>query len=510
MPQKCSDMAFLIQPDNSTTTANAPPPQDAEKAAVGETAPRSESFVKRHRWWIAGLLFIVALAIGLGAGLGAGLSHHHSPSNAVAPPVASHSTGLAPSSTTPAPSPTGPPLDSSGNDPTKVTPLAQWKWSNPQSKALGVSLGNWLVHERWIDEDWWTSHAPHATDEWTFHETLGAGVTDILEEYMSNFVNETDVELLWQYGINMVRIPTAFWFWIPTQGNEPFINGTQLDHLTQMMGWLWKRGMRAVIDLHQLMGSQSGDQASGQATSNPQWFNSTNQARSDELIKAVVAWLEPHPYRSVIAAVTPVNEPNGPLGATPSHLETTAAFYNRTYPVLAAANLTMFFHHGFAGNPTQYWQDFATGKNPDLLVFNDNPYPGFYPAKNTSAQAYSAVCENVNSYASFPVPTVKTEWSLINGIVGNSTWNQEYFNAQASAYGWSGGSFFWSYKVMNSTKPVDASPNIWQVQWSFLTQLQMGNVPHAKQGVNAQQFLQSLPNQPCGKGPNISWTNPST
>ena len=36
-----------------------------------------------------------------------------------------------------------------------------------------------------------------------------------------------------------------------------------------MLGWLWKRGMRAVVDLHGLPGSQSGDANTGEDTTHP-------------------------------------------------------------------------------------------------------------------------------------------------------------------------------------------------------------------------------------------------
>lgn len=469
-------------------------------ALFGDAPPPRKSWMKRHPWLLVLLLVLLLLiGAGLGAGLGIGLSQARKT-------AASHD---APHHD-PKPGNNSSPLDSSGNDPTKITPLPVWDWSDPASKAYGVSLGNWLVHERWLDEDWWTAHAPDAQDEWTFHATLGNNVTGVLEEYMRTFLNESDVQILHDAGVNMVRIPVAYWFWVPTQGKEPYRNGTHLDHLTQMMGWLWKRGMRAVIDMHQLMGSQSGDPASGQATAHPHWWNATNQARSDELVHALVDWLAPHPYRSVVAAITPVNEPNGPLGATPAHLNTTRSFYDRTYATLSQANLTMFFHHGFAPNPAKYWRDFALGKDPRLLVFNDNPYPGDYPSKSAASDIYAAMCSNAGSYKNFPVPTVKTEWSLTSGISGrNSTWSQEYFSSQASAYGWSGGSFFWTYKAMNSSSPT-GTPAAWQVQWSFVTQLQLGNVPRFPANHTTQQFFTSLPDQACGPDPNLTWTNPAS
>ena len=109
------------------------------------------------------------------------------------------------------------------------------------------------------------------------------------------------------------------------------------------------------------------------------WWNSTNQDRSDRALQALVDWLSYNPYKSVISGIAPVNEPNGVWFATQGNrLDVTAEFYGRSYATLSKANYTMFMHHGFANNPTDYWRPFCTGKDPSLLTFNNNPYEGMH------------------------------------------------------------------------------------------------------------------------------------
>lgn len=51
--------------------------------------------------------------------------------------------------------------DTSGTDasipenspPGGIHPFASWDWTG-EEKAYGVALGNWLLLERWMDEDW--------------------------------------------------------------------------------------------------------------------------------------------------------------------------------------------------------------------------------------------------------------------------------------------------------------------------------------------------------------------
>ena len=275
-------------------------------------------------------------------------------------------------------SPAAPVLDSSGNDISKITPLPFWNYADPQAKVVGVSLGNWLVLERWMDEDWFTSTAGgDAWDEWDFSNSLGpAKAKAALEDHWNTWIVESDLDTLASVGINHIRIPLGFWTMIPTTGNEPYVNHTQLAHLEQMLGWMYKRSMRALIDMHGMPGSQNGDQSSGHNTTNPTWFNSANQARSDTVIDNLLDWINASPYKSVVASIAPANEPCGPNQATPDKLSTVQSFLERCYPKLKGAGFPMFFHHSFASNPTSYWQDFATGKDPSFLVMNDNPYQG--------------------------------------------------------------------------------------------------------------------------------------
>lgn len=61
-------------------------------------------------------------------------------------------------------------------------------------KANGVNLGGWLEQEEVFDQDWWNQHAPNATDEWTFCETLGDECGPVLEERYATFITTDDID----------------------------------------------------------------------------------------------------------------------------------------------------------------------------------------------------------------------------------------------------------------------------------------------------------------------------
>lgn len=175
----------------------------------------------------------------------------------------------------------------------------------------------------------------------------------------------------------------------------------------------------------------------------------------------------------------------------------TAGFYERSYSTLQKAGYSMFFHHGFVHNPSEYWEPFATGKNASMLVINDNPYPGWFPAVSNETKINTRVCETVTSYNGFPVPMAKTEYSLISGINGTD-WQKQYFSTQTNAYAASAGSFFWNFKMENATTPVTALSNESQMQYSFLQAITMGAVPSKSSNQTSADWLKALPSPACG------------
>ena len=171
----------------------------------------------------------------------------------------------------------------------------------------------------------------------------------------------------------------------------------QKEQMDKVLGWMSTRGMYAMIDLHGMPGSQNGDQSCGHTTDTINWFNSYNQGLSDQTVDAVIEWINQNKYKSLISSVGVVNEPrpNGNTGRLATLTvssdvpglraaladTTLQSFYERSYQKLRANNLTMFFHHGFitGGSPLDYWRDFATGKDPNYIVYEDHPYPGYFP-----------------------------------------------------------------------------------------------------------------------------------
>lgn len=98
-------------------------------------------------------------------------------------------------------------------------------------KVYGVSLGGWLLLEPWItpslfdDVEQETGSMP--VDEYTFSQILGPNRTlEVLQNHWSNFMSETDIREIKDFGLNLVRIPIGYWAF-SLMRNDPFVQGQE-------------------------------------------------------------------------------------------------------------------------------------------------------------------------------------------------------------------------------------------------------------------------------------------
>lgn len=407
-----------------------------------------------------------------------------------------------------------------------ITPLAKWNLTDVNTKMYGASLGSWLVLERWMNEDWMVQTAgADAWDEWTFIENLGnEKALAALQDHWNTWVTEDDLDLMQSAGFNTIRIPVGYWAFVPAASGEPYLaQSGQTDQIQKMLGWLYDRKMYASIDMHGMPGSQNGDQSSGHNTSSSStkigWFSDTNQQISMNAINAAISFIQGSNYSSVVNSIGIVNEPRPWDGSFSSsqktaNAATTRTFYENAYQACKKAGIPALFHHGFysgSETPAEYWADFATGKDPNYLAYEDHPYPGWFTPQNTSkTYMQNNVCQIVQGGVGYPVPMIITEWSSINGV-GDSDWTSTYTNLQAAGYAWSGGSIFWSFKTVHSTTQVLALPNNLQDMYSATTLINSGVLPKPSSGQTNKAFLEAQSGaDTCGSFPVESWTNPST
>lgn len=477
---------------------NEAPGYDSTQPAPNEAqyGKRQGSFIWRHKWALILALIVAIIVIGLAVGLGAGLGTRN---NNTASSSASK-----------------PPSDPKSSGPDKLDALSPWNWTDTKNKVYGANIGGWLVLERWMYEDWMVDvGGPDAWDEWTFSEKLGDRATDALQKHYDTWFTEDDMEWLHRLGVNMVRIPIGFWSFIPTQGDEPYKNASQLDRLSKALHWAHKRKMYVLVDLHGLPGSQNGDQSSGRnmsaidSFSNDDvipWFNETNQKRSHHLVDVTLAWLNQSDSRSVVSGLTTVNEPQtkGGDGSNKGKLHTLEKFYKRNVEVLKKYNMPFIFHHGFvSGNPFEIWHKFASDLDPSMAVFDDHPYPGWFPPKTDFDKINKIMCQEGNRSTDYPLPVLIGEWSGVSNLTDMDNAKRHIEN-QLYVYGWSAGSMFFNFKVNESSISAAAPPADVSHLWSLTYLKDHDAFPSRDTSKSVIDFTDTL-SKACGKDPGNTW-----
>lgn len=506
--------------------------KSAGSAAAGEVASSS-----KKKWIIVGSILAVLVIVGavVGGVLGARAANDHTTSSssankggivnaAAADPITSQLPNGAVTTVTPTTvNPTA--TSSSGASSTiSVTPLPQWNWAQSsynaaaaggsQAPMVGLALGNWLVLEQWMNEPWFNATADNnasVVDEWTLMQHLGENALSVMTEHWSTWVTEADIESAHQAGINHLRIPVGYWAFLDNTQNEPYLfKSGQLQFLEDCLGWAYKRGMYAIIDLHGLPGSQNGEITSGHRTTNPTFFRADEQTRSDALVDAALAWMSASPYSSVMSALELANEPRP---YTDDQFSTLRAYYQRSYEKASKLSppIPVQFHHGFINqvmnvSVASYWSDFITGdnKDPALVQLVEHPYIGTFPLQNNQQDMLSQVCSNAARYAQFPCPVVVTEWSVRTGV-NTVEYERELYSYQMTAWANTGGSVFWNHRAVNGGPTNNQGDSH---QWSFLDLIERGSIPLPLSGQSTVQYLQSLGNG-CGSPPAMAWASSS-
>ncbi|SPO31552.1 related to Glucan 1,3-beta-glucosidase precursor [Ustilago trichophora] len=489
---------------------------------------KRHNFIRRRPILFSLIVLLVLIAAGVGAGVGisqskksndknlsaaANTNKDSSGSNSGASNASnsSNSNGAGSNRGNGAPTSTAPSAP-------KITPFPHYSWTDTNTKAYGVSLGSWLVLERWQLEDWMVQQGgANAWDEYRFTQILGSRAASVLNDHQNSWVTEADMDTLQNSGVNIVRIPIPFWAFIPTVSGEPYLNDMDMykNQLNKMLKWCYSRGMYVMLDLHAMPGSQNGDQSSGHNTTNIQWFEQTNQDRSDTFLKNVLDWATTSNYSSIINSIGVVNEPrivNDNWALNQTRFQITQSYYERSYATCLKYNIPMTFHNGFAPGTVMekmnLWRPFVSGKNPNMLIYEDHPYPGWFSTPEPGPdQIQTSVCEYGSAGSQFPVPIVMGEFSAIQNT-NSSNYAQTYLQMQLSTYGWSAGSIFWNFKANTSKLQVLAlSDNLMQL-YSYVDMIAAGTMPNPGKGGNVRNFYNNLPN-PCGGFQTYGWSNPA-
>eukprot|EP00959_Pyramimonas_sp_CCMP1952_P094608 1979081-Pyramimonas_sp.AAC.1 len=163
---------------------------------------------------------------------------------------------------------------------------------NLEPTIKGVSLGGWLVLEKWMTPTIF-SMADDAPDQWSWSEKLGYDrARELLDYHFSQFLNlKDDMAWLAQHNFTAVRIPVGYWMFLTKEELQnmgvPY-TAEGVEYLDAAFTHAEAQNLDVVVCMHGAPGSQNGMQESGHVQDQPQWTEGDNIEKTLQILETVV------------------------------------------------------------------------------------------------------------------------------------------------------------------------------------------------------------------------------
>eukprot|EP00904_Undaria_pinnatifida_P005193 jgi/Undpi1/1803/HiC_scaffold_12.g05190.m1 len=290
----------------------------------------------------------------------------------------------------------------------------------------GVNLGSWMVLEPWITPS-------------MFFQFLGKGNKQ-LKRHWSSWVTEGDIAQLATIGVNTIRLPVGDWMYKPY---GPYVGCTDgaLDEVDRLFDLCRRYGMRVLLDIHAIVGSQNGFDNSGQAM-DVEWttysgnavsgtatfvhwpyraarwmgefnrdtgtYNSKNHSAIAHTLQVVQTMVDLYSNETAVMGLQPVNEP---WQFTP--LEWLKDFYWDSYHIVREqAPHWLFLMHDSFHFDVGIWGDFM--KNCPTVGLDTHIYQA-WNTPGAQASYLASACDakkQIQAMEEAGMPVIVGEWSL--------------------------------------------------------------------------------------------------
>ena len=352
----------------------------------------------------------------------------------------------------------------------------------------GVNFGGWLVLEKWIAPELFAG--TEADDEYHLARVLSEEeYRERMERHRGSFIREEDFRFLSEQGINTIRIPIPFYIF---GDRAPYLGC--IEYLDFALDMAEKYGLKILIDLHMVPGSQNGFDNGG-ICGVCKWSGMPEEV--DFCLQLLEKLALRYGHRDGLWGIQPLNEPitdalTGDIpweqvwirniyppksaeeeaGSAPIKMEFLRKFYEDAYTrVMPHMDEDKFFmiHDAFR---TAMWKDFMPREQYRNVVLDTHFYFGSVEAGGCpkALEAYQAIVERrfypILDDMSGYFPVVTGEWSLDSGYAKDLPDRQNKENAyrtvaeiQQKAWERIAGSFFWTYRILSDSPDADA--------WSF-------------------------------------------
>ncbi|KAJ7956857.1 Glucan 1,3-beta-glucosidase [Quillaja saponaria] len=273
----------------------------------------------------------------------------------------------------------------------------------------------------------------------------------VMRDHWNSFITEEDFKFMSKSGLNAVRIPVGWWIAYDPNPPKPFVGGS-LAALDNAFKWAQNNGMKIIVDLHAIQGSQNGKDHSGTRDAYVEWDDS-NIPETVAVIDFLAARYGKNPS---LAAIQLMNEPLAPH----INLRTLEKFYKEGYDAVRKYTQNAYVMMSTRINTTSSNSElipFAASKEFDRVAIDAHYYYIFADMfKNMTVQQtvdfiYNQTATDLGSLTTNGSFSFVGEWTaeFHPAIAKNATKQdyQKFAQAQIDVYqnatfGWA----YWSYK----------------------------------------------------------------
>ncbi|MFD0837286.1 glycoside hydrolase family 5 protein [Mariniflexile aquimaris] len=178
--------------------------------------------------------------------------------------------------------------------------------NNNPIKLRGVLLEGWLM---WNGTLWGAGLTSETKIANRLEKMAGKEQTETFRTAIyNNFITEKDIELIANFGFNVVRVPFNHTIFEDANPLENY-KARGWYYLDNLLKWCEKHKVYVILDFHSVPGGQ------GAFVSDPDlinvWFSATNQQQTIDIWKAIA---KRYANKNIIAGYDLINEPDAPTG----------------------------------------------------------------------------------------------------------------------------------------------------------------------------------------------------
>ncbi|RHN65397.1 putative glucan 1,3-beta-glucosidase [Medicago truncatula] len=288
--------------------------------------------------------------------------------------------------------------------------------------------------------------------EYQLTNGYGNRAPQVMREHWNLYITEDDFRFMSQNGLDAVRIPVGWWIAQDPNPPKPFVGGA-LAALDNAFTWAYRHGMKVIVDLHAIEGSQNGFEHSGTRDGYTEWDDSY----IPQTVSVIEFLAKRYNNRKSLGGIELMNEP---LGVNQDSLKN---YYKLAYDVVRKyiPNTYVIMSNPLATD-SKLLLSFVKGF--DKVVLDVHYYNMFWDKFNgMNVQQNIDFIRNdragdLSGFSSSNALSFVGEWTAEWSIQGASMQDyQRYVQTQMDVYsratfGWA----FWSYKCQN---------NKWSLKW---------------------------------------------